>query len=75
MPDVFTVFLNKDDDDDDDEHMYIYGTDFEILKDHKPLEFFYPKNSHSPKRKSQSVGIKAPHHGLLQLKAYNTELS
>jgi len=55
--------------------MYVYGTDFEILKDHKPLEFTYWKNSHTPKRKSQSVGVKAPHHGLLQLKAYNTELS
>ena len=22
-------------------HMYLYGTDFEILTDHKPLEFIY----------------------------------
>ena len=53
--------------------MYVYGTDFEILKDHQPLEFTYPKNSHTPKRKSQLVGVKAPHHCLLQLKANTTQ--
>ena len=26
-------------------HMYLYGTDFEILTDHKPLQFIYSKKS------------------------------
>ena len=27
-------------------HLYLYGTDFEILTDHKPLEFVYSRKSH-----------------------------
>ena len=30
--------------------MYIYGIDFEILTDHKPLEFIYSKKSHPSAR-------------------------
>ena len=31
-------------------HMYLYGTDFEILTDHKPLEFIYSRKSHPTAR-------------------------
>ena len=30
--------------------MYLYGTDFEILTDHKPLEFIYSRKSHPSAR-------------------------
>ena len=35
--------------------MYLYGTDFEILTDHKPLEFIYSKKSHPSARVDQRV--------------------
>ena len=31
-------------------HTYLYGTDFEILTDHKPLEFIYSRKSHPSAR-------------------------
>ena len=31
-------------------HMYLYGTDFEILADHKPLKFIYSRKSHPSAR-------------------------
>lgn len=36
-------------------HMYLYGTDFEILTDHKPLEFIYSKKSQPSARVSRWV--------------------
>ena len=36
-------------------HMYLYGRDFEILTDHKPLEFIYSKKSHPSVRVNQWV--------------------
>ena len=31
-------------------HLYLYGTDFEILTDHKPLEFIHSRKSHPSAR-------------------------
>ena len=31
-------------------HMYIYGIDFELLTDHKPLEYIYSKKSNASAR-------------------------
>ena len=36
-------------------HMYLYGTDFEILTDHKPLEFIYSRKSHPSARVNRWV--------------------
>ena len=36
-------------------HMYLYGIDFEILTDHKPLEFIYSKKSQPSARVSRWV--------------------
>ena len=36
-------------------HMYLYGTDFEILTDHKPLEFIYSKKSQPSARVNRWV--------------------
>ena len=36
-------------------HMYLYGTDFEISTDHKPLEFIYSKKSQPSARVNRWV--------------------
>lgn len=36
-------------------HMYLYGTDFEILTDHKPLQLIYSKKSQSSARVNRWV--------------------
>ena len=36
-------------------HMYLYGIDFELLTDHKPLEFIYSKKSKPSARISRWV--------------------
>ena len=36
-------------------HMYLYGTDFEILTDHKPLQFIYSKKSQPSARVNRLV--------------------
>ena len=36
-------------------HMYLYGTDFEILTDHKPLQFIYSKKSRPSARVNRWV--------------------
>ena len=36
-------------------HMYLYGTDFEILTDHKPLQFIYSKKSQPSARVNRWV--------------------
>ena len=36
-------------------HMYLYGTDFEILTDHKPLQFIYSKRSQPSARVNRWV--------------------
>ena len=36
-------------------HMYLYGTDFEILTDHKPLEFIYSRKSYPSARVNRWV--------------------
>ena len=38
-------------------HMYLYGTDFEILTDHKPLQFIYLKEV-TTQCEGQSLGVK-----------------
>ena len=43
-------------------HMYLYGTDFEILTDHKPLEFIYSKKSQPSARVSRWVLRLQPYH-------------
>ena len=36
-------------------HMYVYGIDFELLTDHKPLEFIYSRKSHASARVNRWV--------------------
>ena len=42
--------------------MYLYGTDFEVLTDHKPLEFIYSKKSTPSARVTQWVLRLQPYH-------------
>ena len=36
-------------------HMYIYGIDFELLTDHKPLEYIYSKKPNASERVNRWV--------------------
>ena len=48
-------------------HMNLYGTDFEILTDHKPLEFIYSRKSHPSAKVNRWVLQLQPYRFLVRL--------